>query len=593
MTKSFPLKGSPLRIFFPILAFALASSSIAVSAQVVPPPYKPVIGRDNTFSADPTIPRPDTPPCTVPLFTNLEFADFNTKNFTYTPPKNCPGPWAKVILKVDFTVTAGIQYDRTAQFFLGGANIFFGTTAEPRDVLSPSWHVENDVTDLSAILAAPQAGTAILGNYVGVYQGVDYNGIIYSNASLVFFPETPTAVTVAAPDVVIGIPGNGGAATLSNTASQLTQSVTLPTNVEKLYLDVIAQSQSNDEFWYLCVPNDVANELESCGGTGFRETEVSVDGVPAGVAPVYPWIFTGGIDPYLWEPIPGVQTLNFKPFRVNLTPFAGLVDDGKPHTIALSVYNADSYFAATATLLAYTDKGKTTLKGSVLSNTLTAAPTPKITENLAIDSSGDITGPVKVSSNRQYSIVGTLATSHGVVNTRVDANISFANTQTFVIDETEYKQSLVQSTDGTVATTTTTNGANPVVEEQVIQYPFTFLYDQIENADGTFTVVNNSDQKYLVTAKTFDPPQTFAGTTLTSAGPNKGSVTTVSNEVSSQDDLFYDASGNYTGHSGNASQTYLGQDSAGYCYSRTLTAKNLAIRSDTLNAACATPATKQ
>ena len=38
----------------------------------------------------------------------------------------------------------------------------------------------------------------------------------------------------------------------------------------------------------LCVPNDVASELESCGNTGFRETEISIDGIPAGFAPVYP-----------------------------------------------------------------------------------------------------------------------------------------------------------------------------------------------------------------------------------------------------------------------------------------------------------------
>ena len=56
---------------------------------------------------------------------------------------------------------------------------------------------------------------------------------------------------------------------------------------------------------------------------GFREAEVSIDGTPAGVAPVYPWIFTGGIDPFLWQPIPGVHTLNFEPYRVDLTPFAG------------------------------------------------------------------------------------------------------------------------------------------------------------------------------------------------------------------------------------------------------------------------------
>jgi hypothetical protein len=56
-----------------------------------------------------------------------------------------------------------------------------------------------------------------------------------------------------------------------------------------------------------------------------------------------------------------VQTLNFQPYRVNLTPFAAMLDDGQPHTVALSVYNADSYFSATASLLLYQDPSSTQL----------------------------------------------------------------------------------------------------------------------------------------------------------------------------------------------------------------------------------------
>ena len=97
----------------------------------------------------------------------------------------------------------------------------------------------------------------------------------------------------------------GGTVTLNTPSDQLAATFTLPPNVERAYLDVFAQSQSGDEFWYTCAPNDVAGELFNCGSTGFREGEVSIDGQPAGVAPIYPWIYTGGIDPYLWRPIPG------------------------------------------------------------------------------------------------------------------------------------------------------------------------------------------------------------------------------------------------------------------------------------------------
>ncbi len=351
------------RCSFTAAAFLFASVA-AMSAQVVLVPPTPQIGSSNPITAAPRVERPHTTPCIVPLFQNLEFADFTPKVFSYTPPSACPGPWAKVVFTADFTVTAGRQFDRTAAFYLGHANIYYGTTAEPRKTLSPSWHVERDVTDLTAIFKSAQTGEANIGNFVGVSGGVTYNGIIYANAALEFYPADWRYPAPPTPDIVVPVNGTGGdAGTLNTTTDQITQVLDLPTNVVRVYLDVIAQSQSNDEFWYFCVPNSLTTELESCGNTAFRETEVTIDGQPAGVAPVYPWIYTGGIDPYLWEPIPGVQTLDFKPFRVDLTPFAGVLDDGNPHTVGVSVFNANSYFLATANLLVFTDHHKQQVTG--------------------------------------------------------------------------------------------------------------------------------------------------------------------------------------------------------------------------------------
>ena len=556
------------------LSICAIGTGIPSAAQVVVTPTQPVIGSSNPVSADPLVSHPDTRSCTVNLFTNLQFADFNTKNFTYTPPAGCEGPWSKVVFKADFTVTAGRQFDRTAQFFLGGANIYFGTTAEPRAALSPSWHVESDLTDLSAIFKTSQAGTAILGNFVGESGGQDFNGIIFANAQLVFYPADNRDRAPAVPDVVIGMPGNGGAATLNNTASQLTQSVTLPRNVERAYLDVIAQSQSGDEFWYLCVPNDQTGPLESCGGTGYRETEVSIDGVPAGIAPVYPWIYTGGIDPLLWEPIPGVQTLNFKPFRVNLTPFAGVLSDGKPHTVGISVFNANGFFAATGNLLVFQDKNSKQVTGQIVSNSL-QAPVPTVKENLVTDASGNITGSVSVGAKRKFTIVGTARTSHGLVTTRVDGDVDFLNTQNFIIDQTEFKQSLAQSTTGAI-TALTLGGGESVIEAQELSYPFTFVFDEVQAADGTLAITSTSDQKYLVGIEGF--PNSEHGLLPL--------VETISNEVSSTNTDNLDVNGNLVSNSGGTTQTYVGKDSDGGCFSRTLTSKKQVLTSVKDGAAC-------
>ena len=508
----------------------------ACAAQVVLAPPTPQIGSPQPATADPTVPRPSTTPCVVQLFQNVEFADYTAKTFNYTPPSNCAGPWAKVVFTADFTVTEGRQYDRTASFYLGHANIYYGTTAEPSATVSPSWHVERDVTDLSPIFKTSQTGEADLGNFVGTYNGVVYNGIIYADAALEFYPRSMLNPAPPTPDLVVPLPdAEGGAATLNTTSSRLVQPVTLPTNVERVFLDVIAQSQSNDEFWYTCVPNDVANELDSCSNTAFRETEISIDGQPAGVAPIYPWIYTGGIDPYLWRPIPGVQTFNFVPFRVDLTPFAGILANGQSHDVAISVFNADSYFLATANLLVYLDHGATHVTGGIVNNNLAAAPTPQVAENLSTDSQGDVKGSVTVSSGRNYSIAGYVNTSHGRVDTIVTANIQFRNNQVFDITGTEYVQNIQQNTTANLATIT----KNGPVSQQVVQ---TFSYPLIVDI-GEFVAPDNS------IAETTTTQQTDAVTRTESLNSHPIYSSSLFNQVASTDTLNFNPSGVFTGTS--------------------------------------------
>ena len=529
----------------------------AASAQVVIVPSTPQVGSSNPVSAEPSVSRPRTKPCVVQLLNNQEFADFNGKPLNYTPPAACPGPWAKVVFTADFTVTAGRQFDRTAEFYLGNANIFYGTTAEPRSALSPSWHVERDLTDLSALFKTAQTGQAEIGNVVNS----TYTGIIYGSAALEFYPASLFATAPLVPDVVVPVSSGNNAGTLNTTSDQVTQTLNLPRNVEKVYLDVIAQSQSNDEFWYFCVPNDQTSALESCGNTAFRETEVTIDGKPAGVAPVYPWIYTGGIDPYLWEPVTGVQTLNFKPYRVDLTPFAGVLSDGSQHTVGVGVYNANSYFLATANLLVYTDHGRGQVSGDLLSNSLSTQPVPQVVENLATDTKGTTTGTVSVSSNRKFSVRGYVDTSHGRVETTVEQNISFLNTGTFDVNASTGPdvQNIVQ-TSTVDSLTTTRDGFLVETNAKHISYPLTLNYSYVVNADGTQTQIVTSDQKNLLTET-----QGLNGFRLYEKK--------VQEEVQSTDTLQFNTSGALTAPgTGSSLGSYRSDDTLGNCYSRTLTA---------------------
>jgi hypothetical protein len=547
MSRKLRCLGNYLSLLFAVAAF--------VPYVFASGPYQ--IGSANTVTADPNVIHLSTKPCTVVLFQNASFYDFNLENFNYAPPAECPGPWGKVILVADINLNAGIQYDRTANFWLGPVNIYFGTTAEPSPNLGPSWHIENDLTDYSSIFYTAQSGQANIGNTLCC----GLTSTIYATAVLEFYPLASGQPAPVTADQVYALSAgpSGGTVTLNSGTDTLAGTFTLPTNVQSAYLDVYSQSQSDDEFWYTCVPNDVSTELESCGNTAFRETEITIDGQPAGVAPVFPWIFTGGIDPFLWFPIPGVQTLNFIPYRVNLTPFAGLLSNGQPHTVSLSVYNADSYFSATASLLVYLDKDSTQVTGAVTQDTL-GSPNPAVTENLHVEQNY-IHGTVVVSSNRSFFISGYANTSHGTITTQVSQTVKFSSNQYFNITSTQYLQNITQASELTSTTTTTSGGtAPPQVNTQTFNFPLNLEINALTQSNGDIYQTTTASQNYTATANT----TTNGRTSYTSS---------MVNTAQHQDTLELDSSYNILGNMDqSAAQQFTYSDSTGFSYQCDLSA---------------------
>jgi hypothetical protein len=531
-------------VFSTLLVTAFLVSFAAASG-----PYK--IGSPNTVTADPLVPRPSTTPCVVELFSGAQFYDFNVENFTFTPPSDCPGPWAKVVLESDINLNAGIQYDRTANYWLGPVNIYFGTTAEPDPTNGPSWHIESDLTDYSSIFYTAQTGQANIGNTLCC----GLTSTIFASAELEFYPlekgqQAPLSANVVLP---LSAGPSGGTVGLGSTSSTLSGTFTMPTNIETAYLDVYAQSQNADEFWYTCVPNDVASELESCSNTGFRETEITIDGQPAGVAPVFPWIFTGGIDPYLWFPIPGIQTLNFTPYRVNLTPFAGVLSNGQPHTVSLSVFNADNYFSATATLFLYTDPGSAQTTGEVTQNTLTSAPSPVVAENLHVKPSF-IDGGVDVSSKRSFVIAGYVDTSHGTVTTKVSQSINFSNNQSFDINATKYVQNIKLASNVNSNVTVSQKGVPNIVYNRNYMFPLTVDITEIVLSNGDINQTTTAEQTYQLSTATTQRGVLLYNSSLQNTGRHV-------------DTLELDSSYNLLGNNGqSSSQQYNRFDSTGAAY---------------------------
>jgi hypothetical protein len=530
---------------------AIATLWFSIPPSVVAQSTNRQIGTQFEVTADPTVSRPREQPCVVPLFAGYQFAHFSdtTQTFQFTPPSNCSGPWKKVVFEVDFSENGGVQFDRTASIYLANTNVYFGTTPEPLAVLTNTWHIERDITDYSALLKMPQTGTIVLGNCTTDCPPPfnTLNGVFTVSANLEFYPAGKDSEhRDRAPDMVLPLQqtNSGGGinlpAFLFQPTDQFSTVFTLPTNIERVYLDVVSQSQSTDEQWYACFPNDLAsiNDVYGCGNTDFRETEITIDGQPAGLAPVSPWVFTGFL-PDQWVPSPGVQTLDFVPYRVNLTPFASLLDDGEPHTVSLSVFNDDSYFAETASLLLFLDEGSTQVTGALSKNTL-GAPNPLVTENLRGTST--VTGTIGVTSDRRFTISGYVNTSHGKVSTAVEQHQYFSSTQTINFDTVNFTV-LDQNTavQNKVSTTTTVSGDDgTVMSHENFSFPINVdLVLPVSTSPFGLTVATG--QKYQEDREVTRDGELERFSSIT----NSGQATDVSPAKSSQEYTEFDSSGRF------------------------------------------------
>lgn len=496
-----------------VLLAALASPLLAGQATALRK------GERGAVTVEPALARPAVAPCIVDLFTGMRFdahgdpaaMTAQPHPFRYAPPAACPGPWAKVVLEADFAVTAGRQYDRTASLWLHGVNLFFGTTQEPGKAVAPHWRVERDLTDYASVFRRAGEGQAILNNWVDAR----YTGVIRGNARLVFYPAAKGVPAAHPFDRVYGLVGDaqGAPVPVQDGAGSLSRRLTLPRNVEGAWLDVIAQSQSTDEQWYMCIddadldrsrdyalgPPANGDPLGQCGNGNFREVEVQVDGQPAGRAPVYPWVYTGGIDPNLWRPVPGVQTLGFVPYRVDLTPFAAQLDDGRPHTVSVRVLGAHHFFNLAANLLLRLDHGRTALTGRLLQNTLATGRgrlAPRVERAWNPAPKDGVDGHVDTLQHGDYVIAGELDTSHGMVSTKVTQQSDFANRQRFLRpDATTYRQVIALDTR-VVDTVATTAGGRVDVHRRELHYPMQVDVAKHMQPDGRFTSVIGVQQGY-------------------------------------------------------------------------------------------------
>ncbi|MFJ4324187.1 peptide-N4-asparagine amidase [Streptomyces tricolor] len=381
------------------------------------------------MTAAPPVGRPHTTSCRVTL-ADAQFRDFTPYRGTYTPPEGCGDRWSKVVLRLDGKVK-GRQYDRLGHLHVGGVEILRTSTPEP----SPdgiAWHVEKDVTRYSDTFRASGDVEMLIGNVVDD----TYTGVIDVHVTLTFYagrPETP------APDRVL---------TLADTPAGTT--LTTPRNSERIVAEVYATGSGGgcEEFWYLTVADPAPYSCKADRGP-YREVQITVDGRLAGIAAPFPHVWTGGwSNPFLWYVVPAPRAFDVRPVEYDLTPFAGLLNDGRPHRVEVSVVGVpagQSGWSTPVNVLVWQDPHRAHVPGALTEDKAT---------DLA-DSSLYTPGAehrVRTEAGHRLTVSGYLDTSHGRVTTTVTRTLANSSVHRWTDGETTDGLDATWTDDETVRT---------------------------------------------------------------------------------------------------------------------------------------------
>jgi hypothetical protein len=381
-------------------AFAQGAPPAASSAAKADPPAEFGTDWDDPRTAAPPVRRPSAPSCSTTIV-DTQFRDFTPYTSDFVPA--CPGPWQKVVLKMDGAV-AGRQYDRLGYLKIGGVTVFKTSTPEP----SPDgiqWSVEKDLTEYAELLSKPQPVEMLIGNVVDS----TYTGVLDITVSLTFYRGTAPARPVVLP---VG--------------------QAIPRNTERLVADVYATGSGGgcEEFWYLTTPTGVPYSCPADDGP-YREVQIRIDGVLAGIAAPYPHIYTGGwSNPFLWYVLPAPRAFDIQPIRYDLTPFVGRLTDGKAHDIQVSVVGVpvgQTGWDVPTTVLAWRDPHRAQTTGALV----------KTTEQPLVNNPVYTDHVLTTTGGHGLTVSGYVNTSHGRVTTTVSRTVANQSTHRWNADETE------------------------------------------------------------------------------------------------------------------------------------------------------------
>jgi hypothetical protein len=482
------------RVLLSPVVFALVSAAPAGAAVASEPsPDFLEVDYQDPLTAAPPLQRPPTSSCSLRLMDHAFESSFG-KPFVgnYTPPAGCPAPWSMVVLDWNGSVK-GRQFDRLIGVWMGGVEILRSTTPEP----SPAgikWHIEKDVSQYAPVLTQPQTVVVDLGNVVND----TFTGIFFVTLDLTFYATDSSSPPAPHADQVVPISTSSDRAAwflLTNPSQAASKTLTLPTNLIRARLEVYASPHACEEFWYANATDEYVQEHPKagpCKGGAFRELQVFVDEALAGVATPFPVIYTGGINPFMWRPIPSVEAFDIAPYLVDLTPLVGTLTDGQPHTLAIRVANTTARWNVDANLLLDLDHGATVTRGALLRNTIQ----PKAEVSVE-QSSSDGVDHLVTEASRSWTVEGYVDTSAGRIVTKVQQEAEVENQLDFTLTETRQLEVIRQRQHTTTTTTVTDGQGREQVTKVVDHYPLRatsdFSTQTLPDGHSSFTLLGSAD----------------------------------------------------------------------------------------------------
>ncbi|ESQ40462.1 hypothetical protein EUTSA_v10013053mg [Eutrema salsugineum] len=499
----------------------------------------------------------------------------------YTPPSGCTSPpWSYVVLDLR-AASSGDQYDRISGLWLGGVELLRTSTAEPNPT-GIFWNVRKDVSRYSSLFMRSDLNvTMMLENIVNDV----YTGIYHINVTLIFYefnpieqnPKIRSRLEIAGSDrkdqtpadLIIPVCDGGNRGfwfMIENPAETYSKRIQIPSNTRKIVLELYVSFHGNDEFWYSNPPNSYirTNNLATGRGNGaYREVLVKIDGRYVGSEVPFPVMFTGGINPLFWEPVVAIGAFNLPSYDMDLTPFLGLLLDGKSHEFALSVNDGISYWLVDANLHLWLDHGSSNVEAG---SGRYDSPSRHMVRQEEFE---QLDGSFRVEAEVRSEFDGWVKSSEGNLTTMVKSMIKVGSLVRFEKNGA-YKRVEQRVKTKRIVEVTSESGkpVNRVVHQRT--YPLTVITSTLRG------LTNDKDMYLLVTNVSHALNERFsAGEALTQVFNRQDSDGWM--EVEDHNVLAGEAS---TRQSFN----YIDDLS---CYSRTLVAANGKISQDSSSDACA------